>query len=190
LRISRLRFKLPPTSSFASLEQLTLFSARFINLGVLLPRCPHLRSLMMDHNCHSRGIKALTIESSSLDQLIWHLLYIKQSMDVHVVAPILKNFVLSSFLRKFTMSLSTPKLEELYLGCYLEDSIVGCAENETWRLYESKMEMGPGIGMESGRHGRQHILSLYMDNVMGFILTIPLLQNFLPNDGSLTLHQK
>ena len=92
-----------PTSSFASLEQLTLFGARFIDLGVLLPRCPHLRSLMMDHNCHGRGVKALTVESSSLDQLIWHLLYIKQPMDVHVVAPILKNFVLSEEVHHVTV---------------------------------------------------------------------------------------
>ena len=152
LHISHLQFKLPPTGSFASLEQLTLFGARFIDLGVLLPRCPCLCSLMMDNNCHSRGIKALTVESSSLDQLIWHLLDIKQPVDVHVVAPNLKNFVLSSFLRKFTMSLLTPKLEELYLEYYLEDSIVGCAENERWRLYELKLEMDSGIGMGSGIH--------------------------------------
>ena len=64
------------------------------------------------------------------------------------------------------MSLSAHKLEELYLECYLEDSIVGCAENERWRLYELKLEMGPGIEMESGTNDRQHILSLYIDNVM------------------------
>ena len=96
---------------------------------------------MMDNNCPGRGVKALTVEFSSLDQLIWHLLSIKQPVDVHVVAPSLKNFVLSSFSRKFTMSLSAPKLEGLYLECYLEDSIVGCAENERWRLYELKLEM-------------------------------------------------
>jgi len=39
------------------------------------------------------------------------------------------------------MSLSAPKLDELYLECYLEDSIVGCAKNERWRLYELKLEM-------------------------------------------------
>ena len=75
-------------------------------------------------------------------------------MDVHVVAPNLKNSVLSSFWRKFTMSLLTPKLEELYLEYYLEDSIVGCAENERWRLYELKLDIGLGIGLESCRHGR------------------------------------
>jgi hypothetical protein len=40
LCISCLQFKLPPTGSFASLEQLTLFGAGFIDPGVLLPRCP------------------------------------------------------------------------------------------------------------------------------------------------------
>jgi hypothetical protein len=55
---------------------------------------------MMDCNCPGRGIKALTVESSSLDQLIWHLLDIKQPVDVHDVASNLKNFVLSSFLGK------------------------------------------------------------------------------------------
>ena len=151
LHISHLQFKLPPTGSFASLEQLTLFGGRFIDVGVLLPHCPHLRSLMMDHNCHGRGIKALTVESSSLDLLIWYLLDFKKPVDVHVVAPNLKNFVLSSFSRKFTMSLLAPK-KELYVECYLEDSIVGCAENERWRLYELKLEMDSGIGMGSGIH--------------------------------------
>jgi hypothetical protein len=80
------------------------------------------------------------------------------------MAPNLKNFMFSSFSRKFTLSLSAPKLKVLYLECYLEDSTVGCPENERWRLYELKLEMSPGIGMESGRHGRQHILSLYIDN--------------------------
>jgi hypothetical protein len=92
-RISHLRFKLPPTDSFTSLEQLTLFGASLIDLGVLLPHCPRMRSLMMDCNYPGRGIKALTVEFSSLDQLIWHLLNIKQSV----------NFVLSSFSRKFTI---------------------------------------------------------------------------------------
>ena len=97
LHISHLQFKLPPTGSFASLEQLTLFGASFIDLGVLLPCCPHLRSLMMDCNYAGQGIKALTVESSSLDLLIWYLLNIKKPVDVHVVAPNLKNSVLSSF---------------------------------------------------------------------------------------------
>ena len=121
---------------------------------------------MMDCNYAGQGIKALTVESSSLDLLIWYLLNIKKPVDVHVVAPNLKNSVLLPFLRKFTMSLSAPKLEGLYLECYLEDSIVGCAENERWCLYELKLEMGSGIGMASGRHDWQHILSLYIDNVM------------------------
>jgi hypothetical protein len=163
LCISCLQFKLPPTGSFASLEQLTLFGAGFIDPGVLLPRCPRLRSLTMDGNC-PRGVTALAVKSSSLDELMWHLVDIKQPVDVHVMTPNLKNFMFSSFSRKFTLSLSAPKLKVLYLECYLEDSTVGCPENERWRLYELKLEMSPGIGMESGRHGRQHILSLYIDN--------------------------
>ena len=58
------------------------------------------------------------------------------------------------------------KLEELYLEFYLEGSMVGSADDERWRLYELKFEMGPGIGMESGGHCQQHIMSLYIDNVM------------------------
>jgi hypothetical protein len=77
LRISRLRFKLPPSGSFTSLKQLTLFGDSFIDLRILLPRCPCLRSLMMDCNCPDRGFKALTVESGSLDLLIWYLLDIK-----------------------------------------------------------------------------------------------------------------
>ena len=89
------------------------------------------------------------------------------------------------------MSLSAPKMEELYVECYLEDSIVGCAENKRWRLYELKLEMGSGIGMASGRHDWQHILSLYIDNVMvrsdnPFVAELPPFND----DGSLTLHQK
>jgi hypothetical protein len=109
----------------------------------------------MDDNC-PQGITALAIESSSLHELSWH----------HIVAPNLENFVFSSFSRKFTMSMSAPKLEEFSLECYLEDSIVGCAENKRWHLYKLKLEMGPSIRMESGRHGRQHIMSLYINNVM------------------------
>jgi hypothetical protein len=77
---------------------------------------------MMDCSFPNRGFKALTVESSSLDLLIWYLLDIKQPADVHVMAPNLKNFVLSSFSRKFNMSLLASKLEELYLEWYLEDS--------------------------------------------------------------------
>jgi hypothetical protein len=56
----------------------------------------------MDGNC-PLGVTALAVESNLLDELIWHLLDIKQPVDVHVVAPNLKNFVFSSFSRKFTM---------------------------------------------------------------------------------------
>jgi hypothetical protein len=77
LHISRLRFKLPPSGSFTSLKQLTLFGDSFIDLGVLLPYCPCLRSLMMECNCPGQGFKALIVESGSLDQLIWYLLDIK-----------------------------------------------------------------------------------------------------------------
>jgi hypothetical protein len=89
------------------------------------------------------------------------------------------------------MSLLASKLEELYLEFYLEDSMVGSTENERWRLYELKLEMSPGIEMESGRHSRQHILSLYIDNVMvhsddPFAVELPPFND----DGSLTLCQK
>jgi len=89
------------------------------------------------------------------------------------------------------MSLLASKLEELYLECYLEDSIVGCAENDRWRLYELKLEMGSGIEMETGTHGRQHILYLYIDNVM-VPSDDPFAAELLPfnDDGSLTLRQK
>jgi hypothetical protein len=102
LRISGLRFKLPPTGSFASLERLTLSGTGFIDPGLLLPHCPRLCSLNMDGN-YPLGVTALAVESNLLDKLIWHLLDIKQPVDVHVVAPNLKNFVFSSFSRKFTM---------------------------------------------------------------------------------------
>jgi hypothetical protein len=89
---------------------------------------------------------------------------------------------------KFTMSLLASKLEELFLEWYLEDSMVGSAEDERWRIFEFKLDMGLGIGMESGRHGRQHILSLYIDNVM-VRYNDPFAAELLPfnNDGSLTL---
>ena len=89
------------------------------------------------------------------------------------------------------MSLLASKLEELYLECYLEDSMVGSAENKRWCLYELKLEMGSGIEMETGTHGQQHILYLYIDNVMvpsddPFATELPPFND----DGSLTLRQK
>ena len=86
------------------------------------------------------------------------------------------------------MSLLASKLEEL---SYLEDSTVGSAENERWRLYELKLEMGLGTEMESGTNGRQHILSLYIDNITvrsddPFAAKVPPFND----DGSLTLRQK
>jgi hypothetical protein len=69
--------------------------------------------------------------------------------------------------------------------------MVGSAKNERWHLYELKLDMGLGIGMESGRHGWQQIQSLYIDNVMvrsddPFVAKLPPFND----DGLLTLRQK
>ncbi|TVU39223.1 hypothetical protein EJB05_12631, partial [Eragrostis curvula] len=121
LEVFGAHFVLPPAGDLPALESLFLESCH-VDLGDLLPRCPHLRKLQItgwDHELlkvHSPSLEELDVDVRFQGLMIRH---------VDIVAPVLKKLRFASGSRpwrwsgakEFTLSYSAPMVEDLNWRC-------------------------------------------------------------------------
>ncbi|TVU37838.1 hypothetical protein EJB05_11179, partial [Eragrostis curvula] len=98
---------------FPVLERLSIRNC-FINIGVLISRCPYIRVLNLSH---CRGDDATIVHSTTIEELnvTNHFIGLR---SVDIVAPVLKKLTLHADLHKdFTMSLLAPMVENHSWSC-------------------------------------------------------------------------
>ncbi|TVU01905.1 hypothetical protein EJB05_52623, partial [Eragrostis curvula] len=154
----------PAPGEFACLEQLNLtLDCSVVDLGVLLSRCPRLRTFRMVVRI-PRWINTIAVESKSLEELT-AVICTNSPADVVIVAPELKKlglvFLLSGTVFG-TVSRAAPKLEQFLLSYTCQHPRVGLGDK--WRLDK--------LTQWSDRNGsrsrvRVHVLSLTILNNSG-----------------------
>ncbi|KAL6896771.1 hypothetical protein ACP4OV_007343 [Aristida adscensionis] len=162
LDIRMLQFTLPPSGSFASLEELHLTHVWF-NIDVLLPHCPCLCSLWLDYGHLYHEINTITVHSKSLQLLHLEFRYIHPGLVVDIVAPeLIKKFMYALHTDGgFTVSLLAPKLQQFFLNYTCERWLrprVGFGNK--WILWCLTMETESSNKGGQPLHVRTHVLSM------------------------------
>ncbi|TVU39198.1 hypothetical protein EJB05_12606, partial [Eragrostis curvula] len=167
LGVAGLNLTLAPAGKFACLEKLILkLDCSVVDLGVLLSRCPRLRTFRMVVRIPS-WINTIAVESKSLEELKV-VTCTNSPLDVVIVAPELKELYLVFYLSGTvfgTVSHSAPKLEEFLLRYIYDLPRVGLGDK--WRL--GRLNMQTHWSHRNGSHScvRIHVLSLTILNNSG-----------------------